>query len=536
MFCVVAVAEVSAQQDEAFFLNGTASQLNDSCFLLTPDRTVFEVGSIWYPEKIDLRNSFDLVMQMNFGCKDELGADGIVFGLQPVSTAAGAGGENLGIGGVVPSLSVEFDTWYNDNRADPIFDHISVFANGSTTHGSAGERAGPVQARAGNPNVETCGPLPLRVTWEAGTNTLRVFFDCELRLEHTEDIVNTIFGGDPFVFYGFVAATGGAGNEQSVCFTFNSFDKQLQDVTVCPGGKALLDVSGGFVYEWSPARGLSSTSAPSVEASPDSTTVYTVKIFDDCGLPGFDTVRVAVAGDSAFVNLGPDTSLCPGEQLALDVSVPTATYVWSDSSLQGPAVTIADPGVYSVTATRTDIICTAADRIVVGAYALPDFDVGPADTSLCTGDTLFIDGVYADAQAFVNGQPFDTLAIRTPDLYTFVLEHPCTTELDDIDVSLSSCRAYYLPTAFSPNDDGTNDRFFPLDGGDIVRIRRFTIFNRWGAAVFEATDLVSNSPQLGWDGRVGDRDAPAETYLWTMEVDFRSGQRSVERGAVQLLR
>ena len=523
-------------QDRAFFLNGTATQTNDSCFQLTPDRTTFEVGSIWYPDKVDLRNSFDLVMEMNFGCKDEFGADGIVFGLQPISASVGQAGEGLGIGGIRPALGIEFDTYYNDNRADPLFDHIAIMANGAVTHGTADNLAGPIRARSKSDNIETCSSYSLRVTWDAPTNNLKVYFDCELRLDYTADIVTTIFGGDPFVFYGFAAATGGFGNVQSVCFTFNSFQKQLEDVTVCPGGKALLDVSGGATYEWSPARGLNSTTEPSVEASPDTTTTYSVKIFDGCGLPRLDTVRVAVEGDSAFVKLGPDTTLCPGEQLIFDVTVPTATYTWSDSSLRGPVVRVSDPGIYSVTATRTDIICTAADRIVVETYGIPDFDIGPADTALCSGDTLRIYGVYPDAQAYVDGVPFDTLEIRGPDFYTFTLEHPCTTEFDDIDVSLSSCREYYLPSAFSPNGDGTNDQFFPLDGGDILRIRRFTIFNRWGGVVFDGTDLLSNAPQLGWDGRVGDRDAPTGTYLWTMEVDFRSGQRSVERGAVQLVR
>ncbi len=71
-----------------FFTNGSARTVNDSCFLLTND-VLWEVGSIWYPDKIDLRNDFDLVMTMNFGSNDLMGADGIVFGLQPISTTIG---------------------------------------------------------------------------------------------------------------------------------------------------------------------------------------------------------------------------------------------------------------------------------------------------------------------------------------------------------------------------------------------------------------------------------------------------------------
>lgn len=533
---VLCALSVLPAQDRDFFLNGTASQLNDSCFQLTPDLRPFEVGSIWYPTKVDLRNSFDLVMTLNFGCKDLEGADGIVFGLQPISASVGEGGEGLGIGGISPALGVEFDTYYNENRQDPTYDHVAIMANGAVTHSGSGNRAGPVRARQGQDNIETCSDLPLRVTWDAGTKTMRVYFDCELRLEHSEDIVNTIFGGDPFVYYGFAAATGGLGNVQSICFTFNSFQKQLQDVTVCPGGKALLDVTGGERYEWSPAAGLSSTTSPSVDASPDSTTEYTVKIFDGCGLPLLDTVRITVAGDSAFVDLGPDTTLCPGEQLDFDVSVPTAVYSWSDTTLSGPRVTVAAPGVYAVTATRTDTICTAADRVRVEQYTVPTFSLGADDTTLCAGDVLLIPAVYPDAQAFVDGRPFDTLAIRGAGRYTFSLEHPCTLQVATLEVGISSCREYYLPSAFSPDGDGLNDYFFPLDGGDLVAVHRFTVFDRWGGVVFDGRDLPPGQLTAGWDGRVGGRQAPAAAYVWIMEASFRNGDRSVERGGVMLVR
>ena len=518
-------------------------QLNDSCFQLTRQGEMGAVGSIWYPDKIDLRNSFDLVMEMSFGCEDILGADGVVFGLQPISASVGTSGEGLGIGGISPALAVEFDTYQNIattgqvDRLDPVFDHIAIMANGASTHAGANNLAGPVPALDGGGNIENCGSFPLRVTWDAELQTLQVYFNCELRLTYTGDVINGIFKGDPFVYYGFAAATGGLTNTQEVCFTFNSFQKQLQDVTMCPGGQVLLDVTGGASYEWSPAAGLSSTTAPSVEASPDSTTVYAVKIFDGCGLPLLDTVRVTVAGDSAFVKLGPDTILCPGERVDFDVTVPTAVYTWSDTSLRGPTVSVADAGVYSVTATRTDIICTASDRVVVGNYASPTFDVGPTDTALCSGDVLRLDLRVVDGQVFVDpDQAVDSLIIPSRGSYSFTYEHPCAVLTDAISVTFSNCREYYLPTAFSPNGDGRNDTFFPQDDGDVLLIYRLAVYDRWGALVFESDDLVTNDPELGWDGKVGGRQVPIGTYVWSMDADFRNGRRSVERGSVTVVR
>jgi gliding motility-associated-like protein len=527
---------LSASLPAQYFLNGSAVQTNDSCFQLT-SQVEFDVGSIWFPEKVDLRNSFDLVMDMFFGCADLNGADGIVFGLQPISASVGQAGEGLGIGGVRPALGVEFDTYQNTNRNDPAFDHVAIMANGAVTHSGPDNLAGPVVASTNSNNIENCEFLPLRVTWDANAQTLKVYFNCDLRLEYTGDIVNDIFGGDPFVFYGFAAATGGLFNRQEVCFRFNSFLKQLDDVTMCPGGQVLLDVSGGVRYEWAPTAGLDDPTAPSVTAAPDTTTLYTVRIFDECDIPLFDTVRIAVEGDSAFVKLGPDTTICPTDFLTFDVSTPTAIYAWENPELSGPVVSVSEPGTYEVTVTRQDIICEASDRIVIENIPVPEFDLGPSDTSLCRGELLPLTAVFEVGEGFLDdGTPFDTVYISQPGTYRAYVEHPCGTLFDQVNVEFESCREVYLPTAFSPNGDGINDRFYPQDGGDVLAINRFAIYNRWGTLVYEVFDLGPNDAARGWNGQVDGRGAPPGAYVWTLDANYRDGSRTVDQGTVTLLR
>jgi gliding motility-associated-like protein len=500
---------------------------------------MFDVGSIWYPEKVDLRNSFDLVMDMFFGCEDLNGADGIVFGLQPVSASIGQAGEGLGIGGVRPALAVEFDTYQNLNRNDPTFDHVAIMANGEVTHGSPDNLAGPVQARIGSTNIENCRFIPLRVTWDAPRQTLRVYFDCELRLEYTGDVINDIFGGDPFVFYGFAAATGGLVNRQEVCFRFNSFLKQLDDVVMCPGSQVLLDVTGGASYEWSPATGIDDPTSASVVASPDTTTVYTVRILDDCNIPLFDTVRVAVEGDSAFVNLGPDTTICPQNSLTFDVTTPTAVYEWSDPSLSGPVIVASTVGTYEVTVTRQDIICEASDRVTIGQLPIPELDLGPPDTTLCLGQLLLFTPQNDVGQPVLDigeGVPFDSIYISQPGRYRAFIDDPCGLIFDEIDVAFIDCNKVFLPNAFSPNGDGINDRFFPQDGGDVEVIHYFQIFDRWGELLYDATELPTNRADLGWDGRLNGESTHPGIYVWVLEASFRDGARRVLRGTVTLVR
>jgi Bacterial lectin len=92
-----------------FHLNGSAIQDSERCFTLTPDLTA-KAGSMWNTTKINLNESFEVVLNIAFGCKDATGADGIVFGFQAISTSVGSTGEGLGFLNVKPSIGIEMDT------------------------------------------------------------------------------------------------------------------------------------------------------------------------------------------------------------------------------------------------------------------------------------------------------------------------------------------------------------------------------------------------------------------------------------------
>jgi gliding motility-associated-like protein len=62
-------------------------------------------------------------------------------------------------------------------------------------------------------------------------------------------------------------------------------------------------------------------------------------------------------------------------------------------------------------------------------------------------------------------------------------------------VCIDNCPIYVLPNTFTPNDDGQNDIFKPINLRYIVRVE-FKVFNRWGGLVFE-----TESPTLDWDGK-----------------------------------
>lgn len=79
-----------------------------------------------------------------------------------------------------------------------------------------------------------------------------------------------------------------------------------------------------------------------------------------------------------------------------------------------------------------------------------------------------------------------------------------------------NCPIYFLPNVFSPNSDGVNDFFAPLQPYKFIESVDFKVFNRWGGLVFETTD-----PALNWDGTSNDSGEVVSdgVYYYTATVN-----------------
>lgn len=86
-----------------------------------------------------------------------------------------------------------------------------------------------------------------------------------------------------------------------------------------------------------------------------------------------------------------------------------------------------------------------------------------------------------------------------------------------------------VPTAFTPNQDGSNDVFRLL--GEYLTDFDMKIFNRWGESVFE-----SNNFSRGWDGTHRDKAAPVGTYSYYFQGLSPKGVRVKGKGNVTLIR
>jgi gliding motility-associated-like protein len=92
---------------------------------------------------------------------------------------------------------------------------------------------------------------------------------------------------------------------------------------------------------------------------------------------------------------------------------------------------------------------------------------------------------------------------------------------------------YFLPNAFTPNEDGTNDLY--RGGGVFYGIRNFEmlIVNRWGETVFEAND-----PMQGWNGRKNNvgQAVPEGVYMVLVTFTGPRGDEYEYRGVATVVR
>lgn len=111
----------------------------------------------------------------------------------------------------------------------------------------------------------------------------------------------------------------------------------------------------------------------------------------------------------------------------------------------------------------------------------------------------------------------------------------------DMSYSNSTCSILpsriFVPTAFSPNNDGLNDLFLvsaiSVFKNEKVKYKSFKlkIFNRWGDLVFE-----TNNPLVGWDGTLDGRVCPNDAYIYWIKALGTDGQDFFVTGTITLIR
>ena len=99
-----------------------------------------------------------------------------------------------------------------------------------------------------------------------------------------------------------------------------------------------------------------------------------------------------------------------------------------------------------------------------------------------------------------------------------------------ININAEPCCSVFVPTAFSPNNDGLNDKFGVQTLGN-HRSFSLQIFNRYGEKVFVAYRKGDH-----WNGKVNGKDAEIGTYFYLLTGQCEDGTPIKQKGDLILIR
>ncbi|MDQ3048607.1 MAG: choice-of-anchor L domain-containing protein [Bacteroidota bacterium] len=335
--------------------------------------------------------------------------------------------------------------------------------------------------------------------------------------------------------------------------------------SVCPGTPAPISATGSngnggpYTYSWSPATGLSNSSISNPTATPTTTTTYTVTVTDGCSPPVTATVTVTILPLPAPAYSPNVTSGCaPLCVTFTDASLPAGgVTAWSWNFGDGSSSVDTNethcyttPGQYTVALTVTGSNgCTATltnvNQITVNPVPIASF-TAPLSTSIFTPTVQFTDNsTGASSWSWDFGDvlniPSNTSSLQHPE-HTYsetgtycitltVSNSSGCTDVVSLCIDIDPEFTFYIPNAFSPNQDGINDDFYGK--GEHIQDFEMFIYDRWGNMIFYADDINEH-----WTGKAnhGSEIAQQDVYVYVVKIKDNKDRKHKYIGTVTLVK
>lgn len=174
-------------------------------------------------------------------------------------------------------------------------------------------------------------------------------------------------------------------------------------------------------------------------------------------------------------------------------------------------------------------------------------DVG-LDETIKLGDQTELTGIIDFEADSIQWTPVDSLShpnelitlanptITTTYMLTVWDENGCVAS-DYLTIFVDQNIPIYIPSGFSPNDDGINDKFMIYsDNRFNIEILEFSIFDRWGDMVFYDENFLPNNPANAWDGTFQGKVMNPNVFVYYVKYRLPNGEVVTWGGDVALLR
>lgn len=252
----------------------------------------------------------------------------------------------------------------------------------------------------------------------------------------------------------------------------------------------------------------------------------------DCGNPSpfnFTYFYVDEVIVSPF-DVVPDTLfICGDEEPELDASFYDLPIQWSDGWI-GPVRNIEEEGFYTVYGDVGD--CFLSDEMVV--IRILD-ELEPVRLSICEGDVLTLEAPVA--ARWPNGAISPSYQVNRPGEYRANLLSTCGEKELLYIVEAADCAIrYYVPNAFSPNDDGINDQLEFFFYSEYAFTGTLSIYDRWGSQIYSAY-YDGTGDSLKWDGNYKGQPLNTGVFVWVFTyISTKDNKSRVIHAEASLLR
>lgn len=290
------------------------------------------------------------------------------------------------------------------------------------------------------------------------------------------------------------------------------------------------EIDGGipdYSFEWY-ADGILVADEQVFNFQPEETTQMQVIVTDICGIEDDEDFVINLPDVPMGIEISPDTSICFGDAIGLNAFAfggeENITYLWNDMETTTSWIQVEPTSNTTYTVVATDLCGETISASV-------SVDVQNVEVEILTD---YLSETHVEFTGIVNPDPCIG-CIPTWDfgdgtagvgyltdheyagLTTYQAEFLVVNEIGcrDSATTLISPPVYlYIPNAFTPDGDGTND-VFQVQGTGIVEFEMM-IFNRWGEKVAELTNL-----DQVWQGNSSDGEYYVQDGVYVYVVKYR---------------
>ncbi|MEI6583872.1 MAG: gliding motility-associated C-terminal domain-containing protein [Chitinophagia bacterium] len=424
---------------------------------------------------------------------------------------------------VIPNTNYEFSTWllslYPSNPAKLQFS-INGIKIGDIFEAS----------------TSTCEWKKFFTTWNSGNNRSAVI-----------SIINknTIFSGNDFaiddVYFG------------SVTYKYDSVNIKVRSdlnysITssqqICKGQPIILNASGGDIYDWEPIFSLNNSKVKNPIAKPLSTTTYFVKITDTtCNLVKTFSTTVSIKPFNPSINS--DTSICEAQIVKLNSSGGNS-YQWVANTTLS-SLLISSPIAKPVNTTTyflivKDTLCKYVDTLstTIRVLKLPNIRAVKSNDITCEirESQLIASGglkyTWSPSSSLNNSFIVNPIARPQSTTTYYVIGEGVNGCLnrDSILVNVLNLtdQQFFVPSAFTPNNDRLNDCFGITKWTNIQELE-FSIYNRWGELIF-----FTKNKTVCWNGKYKGILQNSGTYIYTIKAKNGCDYPIFKKGTFVLIR